>query len=152
MWEVSAPHESGLLSGTPGATLGLTPQGRSLRAGQWGWALGLHGGRGFLVRPMGSCLWPWWRGRGAGTLLADLGHPSPAQLVYLLSFLEFLCSQVPRAACQSGSPRAGLREASAVEAATPWPGLTVLGPWSRWPSSREGGPHRGYPAHTLPWN
>lgn len=77
MWEVSAPHESGLLSGTPGATLGLTPQGRSLRAGQWGWALGLHGGRGFLVRPMGSCLWPWWRGRGAGTLLADLGHPSP---------------------------------------------------------------------------
>lgn len=47
MWEVSAPLESGLLSGTPGATLGLTPQGRSLRAGQWGWALGLHGGAGF---------------------------------------------------------------------------------------------------------
>ena len=96
-------------------------------------------------RPMGG-------GGGPGPCLQTWGTLRRAQLVYLLSFLEFLCSQVPRAACQSGSPRAGLREASAVEAATPWPGLTVLGPWSRWPSSREGGPHRGYPAHTLPWN
>lgn len=119
----------------PGAVLGLTPRGGASGpangGGCWDCSRGERGRGGFLLRPMGSCLW-----RRGGALLAGLG----AAFDGLSGFTccpsrRFLCSRVPPAARQPASPRAGLRGVSAVEAATPWPGPTVLGHSQRGPAS-----------------
>lgn len=107
-----------------------------------GW---LHGG-GFPGRPMGELPLALVGGGGPGPCLQTSGTLRRAQLDYLLSLLEFLCSHVPGQAAV-GSPRAGLREASAVEGgdSLAWP--HGVGPMVyKWPSSREKRP-RGCTTH-----
>lgn len=122
MWEVSAPTRVDCLGLGPREFLtGLTPQGRSLRAGQWGWGSGIAL-EGFLVRPMGSCLLALAGGRGRDPA-CRLGHPSPRSVGLLAVLTGVLC--VPTRLEQTanrGAQELACVEASVQEAATlAWP-------------------------------